>query len=288
VSRFELVSYEAAHRADYLELLREAWGPRALSGEEFDWWFGRNPTGSLMSVAKQDGRVVGVAAHSLFRMAIDGEEQLAAFSVHATTHASARGQGIFGALEERHEHEATERGAACVLAFSSARSDSTFRRLGWTTISRLRMWARPLWRGGNEGRCEFRHDGDAAAAWPNHVVRDASYLDWRYCDSPRRYEVVSRDEGYAVVGRAEKRGVPVAVVADLVGSSRKLLPAALRTAAGCRVAITLAAPEQRAALASLGFVPTPSSLHFMGKALAQPLNTDPAAWRFTLGDTDFF
>jgi hypothetical protein len=26
----------------------------------------------------------------------------------------------------------------------------------------------------------------------------------------------------------------------------------------------------------------------MGKALAGRLDTDPSAWRFTLGDTDFF
>jgi hypothetical protein len=30
------------------------------------------------------------------------------------------------------------------------------------------------------------------------------------------------------------------------------------------------------------------TLHFMGKELNGPLNADPAAWRLTLGDTDFF
>jgi hypothetical protein len=30
------------------------------------------------------------------------------------------------------------------------------------------------------------------------------------------------------------------------------------------------------------------TLNFMGKALAGELDTDPAAWRLTLGDTDFF
>jgi hypothetical protein len=30
------------------------------------------------------------------------------------------------------------------------------------------------------------------------------------------------------------------------------------------------------------------SLHFMGKPLAGEFDTDPGAWRFTLGDTDFF
>jgi hypothetical protein len=30
------------------------------------------------------------------------------------------------------------------------------------------------------------------------------------------------------------------------------------------------------------------TLHFMGKPLAGELDTDAGAWRFTLGDTDFF
>src|SRR5207247_2230199 len=55
-----------------------------------------------------------------------------------------------------------------------------------------------------------------------------------------------------------------------------------------RGALALPAPEQRAAFASLGFVPTTYTLHFVGKPLAGRLDTDPRAWRFTLGDTDFF
>src|SRR5690349_5308489 len=74
-SGFELVPYEPGHRDDYLGLLREAWGPGSMTPEHFDWWFGRNPAGSLMSVAQRDGKVVGVAAHSLFRMVLGGERR---------------------------------------------------------------------------------------------------------------------------------------------------------------------------------------------------------------------
>ena len=86
MTSYELVSYEPEeHRDDYLRLLRDAWGEKALSGEEFDWWFARNPAGSLMSVARMDGRVVGVAGHSLSRMVLDGKVETVSFSVHATT-----------------------------------------------------------------------------------------------------------------------------------------------------------------------------------------------------------
>ena len=62
---YQLGAYEPEQREDYLRLLQEAWGDFALTGPEFDWWFRDNPTGSLMSVAREHGSVVGVAAHSL-------------------------------------------------------------------------------------------------------------------------------------------------------------------------------------------------------------------------------
>ncbi len=285
--RFELVTYEPQDKDDYVGLLSEAWGSKTLTRPEFEWWFERNPAGSLMSVARMEGRVVGVAAHSLVRMVLGGEERTASFSVHATTHESARGLGIFGALEERHEREATERGVACVLAFSSVRSDATFRRLGWTSIARYRMWARPLVRGGRERRDPLRPHGDAAAGWRNHVVRDATYLGWRYADSPRGYRTIATGDGHVVVGTAPDRSVPTAILADLAGRPRPLLRQAIQAAEG-RVLVALPPPEHRSAYASLGFVPIPRSLHFMGKALAGKLDSDPRAWRFTLGDTDFF
>ena len=120
MSSYRLEAYEPSDRGDYVGLLGEAWGHQGLSGDEFDWWFERNPAGSLMSVARANGRVVGVAAHTLLPMILGGEERTASFSVHATTHPSMRGQGIFAGLEEKHEREAAERGVAVVLAFASA------------------------------------------------------------------------------------------------------------------------------------------------------------------------
>jgi hypothetical protein len=290
VSSFELVSYGPEHRADYLRLLRGAWGEGALSGDEFDWWFDGNPAGSLRSVAAIDGRVVAVAGHSLYAMVLDGELRTATFSVHAVTHPSARGRGIFLELERKHEREAREMGAACVLAFASAPTAPLFLGpLGWTAIAKLRVWARPVW-----GRTGFGwttyvlgFDGDAAAGWPNHVVRDSEYLRWRYLDSPRGYELFSTEAGYAAVWPAKRhKGRTISIVADHVGS-RDLLRGA-RGAARARLQFALPPPDQHAQYLKAGFLPTPQTLNFMGKALAGGLNSDPHAWRFTLGDTDFF
>lgn len=287
---YQLESYEPADREAYLELLREAWGERAMSGDEFDWWFGRNPSGSVISVARMDGRVVGAAAHSLLPMVVDGEKCTASWSLHAVTHSSARGRGVFAELDRRNEHEAAERGAAVALTFPNDLTASVFRgRLGWTEIARLRAWVRPLLAqaSGPADRARFDNSQDAAAGWPNHVVRDASHLNWRFLDSPRGYRIVRGDDGYAVVGRTRYRGIETAVLADAVGGSRDLLRRAVSSAAG-RLMIALPAPEQRATFLSLGFLPAPYTLRLLGKALTGKLNADPAAWRLTLGDTDFF
>jgi GNAT superfamily N-acetyltransferase len=287
---YSLESYAPADREAYLGLLHEAWGKRTMSGETFDWWFAGNPAGSLMSVARADGRVVGVAAHSLARMVLDGEERVASFSVHATTHESARGQGIFAGLERKHEREAAERGVAVALAFASPSTAPIFLGpLGWTEIGRLRVWARPLLAQAPAPVDATRFDArdDTAAGWPNHVVRDAEYLNWRFVDSPKGYRVVRGDDGHAVVGTTRYRGVETAVLADFGGGSKDVLRRAVSAAAG-RALIALPAPAQRRLFLSLGFVPSPYTLHFVGKPLSGKLSLDPAAWRFTLGDTDFF
>jgi GNAT superfamily N-acetyltransferase len=295
VSGYELAPYEPAQREDYLRLLHDAWGESALSGAEFDWWFSRNPAGSLMSVARDDGRVIGVAAHSLYRMVLGGEERPATFSVHATTDPVARGRGVFVGLERKHEDEAKVRGAAVVLAFASAPTAPLFLGpLGWAAVGELRIWARPLprasFRRGRKGEIDrFDFDGDAAAAWPNHIVRDAEYLNWRYLDSPRDYVAYKEGGGYAVLGHKRHKGQPIALVADLVGPVRPLLRACVAgVKQGTRALFALPGPGEQAAYLSCGFVPTPMTLNFMGKPLAGELDPDPGAWRFTLGDTDFF
>jgi len=295
VAGYELATYEPANREDYLRLLQDAWGDLALARPEFDWWFHENPAGSLMSVARANGRVVGVASHSLFRAILGGEEALVSFSVHATTAADARGQGIFEALERKHEQEAEQRGAAVVLAFASKPTAPIFLGpLGWTEIGRLRVWARPfprLWsRPRSIGRIErFRHAGDAAAAWPNHIIRDAGHLNWRYLESPRRYEAFAWGGTYAVLGHKEHRGTRLAYIADLVGQPKPLLKACLGAVdPDVRAVVAVPAKGHRATYASLGFFPSRTSLWLIGKALAGKLDQDRRAWRFTLGDTDFF
>ena len=131
--------------------------------------------------------------------------------------------------------------------------------------------------------------GDAAAPWPNHIVRDAEYLNWRYLDSPRDYVAYQIDGGYAVLGHKRHKGHSIALVADLVGPVRQLLHACIAgVKPGARALFALPGAGETAPYLSCGFVPTPMTLDFMGKPLAGELDRHPRSWRFTLGDTDFF
>lgn len=298
---FALDPFDSSHRAAYLRLLGDAWGGGAMGGEAFDWWFDGNPAGSLRSVAVRDGEVVGAAGHSFARLVIDGEEQLVQFSVHAVTAPDARGLGIFRALERRHEEQGQEQGSACVLAFASAPTRPLFLEpLGWTQIDRRRVWARPLpfarrvWR--SFDRFEDRHEAaylENAQRLGNHVVRDSRYLNWRYLHSPREYRLLEEGRGsFAVVGYTRRRGLRVALLMELIAEDEDLgalLRGALAGARGSAALLALPSPVlSRARLLRHGFLPTTYRLDFMGKGLAQRLDSRAEAWSVSFGDTDFF
>jgi GNAT superfamily N-acetyltransferase len=329
VTAYEIVEYGPSRRADYVRLLRDTRDGGGLSPEEFDWWFDGNPTQPrLMAVAEIDDRVVGVASHTPYRMRLDGRERLATASVHAGTDPVARGKGIFRALEVRNEEAGRRAGVAASLAFASKSTENLFLGpLGWSEIGRLRVWMRVLRpvaaarralgrapapgtrrrgsAGGVRAIARFDESTDrayelAAPAYGNHVIREAAFMNWRYADSPWGYRAFGLgDRAFAVVREKTQRGTPIAVVADLVvlpGSfreTRTLLKQAAAESGPDAVALFALPPRdpaQRRAFAASGFVPSPTTLHFVAIALAEDfeLPLDPKAWHFSLGDTDFF
>jgi hypothetical protein len=299
---FELEPYDASRRDDYLGLLGEAWGGGAMGGATFDWWYDGNPAGSMRSVALRDGEVVGAAGHSIFRFVVDGRQRLGQFSVHAVTAPSARGLGIFRALEVRHEEQGRDWGSICVLGFASPPTHGIFLGpLGWTQIDRRRVWARPLPLGRRGSarsldRFDERHETVATAAAPrmrNHVLRDSRYLNWRYVESPRGYRMLEADlGGFAVVGFTRRRGLKLGLVMELVGPDEEvslLLSGVLAAARGSAALLAVPSPVlTRSLLLRRGFVPTRYRLDLMGKGLAEPLDSRSQAWTVSLGDTDFF
>jgi hypothetical protein len=143
-------------------------------------------------------------------------------------------------------------------------------------------------------RFDARHEDayrSEAPRWGRHIVRDAAYLNWRYVDSPRRYVRFEGDGGWAIVTHAEWQGFSCAVVADAVGRGKTRLLHRCAHAAEADVAVAMPNPGEERAYLAAGFVPTPRTIRFIGKRLtdsAPLLPKERGAWRFSLGDLDFF
>jgi GNAT superfamily N-acetyltransferase len=253
---FETTRYTPDRRADLVGLLARV-GTTQLSDEEFRWWFDRNPAGEgIVSLAVDGDVVVGVAAMSYFRTALDGQVTRLAIPVNVATDPRYRGQGVFSTLERENEAAAAEAGSPLTVTFPNGASYPIFlRHLGWTDLPRLRLWARPLRAGavvryllgrpGSQGGLRlptapartlrgldirlverFGSEMDdlgqrAGTAYGHHFVRDAEYFNWRYLDSPRDYRCFGAYRegalaGVAVVGHTFKHGVSAGFLADLV------------------------------------------------------------------------
>ncbi|MGH3135784.1 MAG: GNAT family N-acetyltransferase [Gaiellaceae bacterium] len=256
---FDVVRYSADQRAALVSLLARV-GTTQLSDEEFAWWFERNPAGEgIVSLAVDDGNVIGVAAMSFFRTVLNGVETRLAIPVNVATDPRYRGQGVFSTLEQENETAAAASGSPLTVTFPNGASYPIFMsRLGWIDLPRLRLWARPLRAGavvryplgrpgqrgglrapdtaprtarGFEVRLVERFGSDmdelgrrAGLGYASHFVRDAEYFNWRYLDSPRDYRCFGAYRtgvlvGVAVVGHTFKHGVSAGFLADLVTST---------------------------------------------------------------------
>lgn len=287
---FATLRYTPEWRASLVALLARV-GTTQLTDEEFSWWFDRNPAGEgIVSLAVDDGDVVGVAAMSFFRTRLDGTETRLAIPVNVATDSRYRGQGVFSTLQQENEEAAAASGSPLTVTFPNAKSYPIFvRRLGWIDLPRLRLWARPLrasgvvryalGRAGDHGGMReptptsrlchgfdvrpverFGTDMDAlgasaGAGYGNHFSRDAAYFNWRYLDSPRDYRCFGAYRGgeiagVAVVGHTFKHGVSAGFLADLV--------AAPEDGAAVRALVSRAVAEVKGGADALVLLPPPS------------------------------
>jgi hypothetical protein len=273
------VIVEPASREEFLALMRETYGS-AMSTDEFDWWFDRNPAGPrILNAARDDGAALGALSMYFARM----ENGLQAFAVHAVTTPAARGRGVFSTLELENERIAAAAGATWALGFTNPLAGPILvGRLGWEDVTSLRIWARPHGLRRSTGVRETAIDPPGRDLPAHHIVRDAAYLRWRYADSPRPY--AQADD--AVVTFSNWHGISSAIVCE----HGRGLNRALRHVRA-RIAVAMVNPGEERRFLAAGFVPTPRAIRFIGKRLtddAPPLPKRRDAWHFTLGDLDFF
>jgi GNAT superfamily N-acetyltransferase len=278
-------------------LMREVYGS-TMSAAEFDWWFDRNPAGPriLNGARDDDGSLLGALAMSPARLSSGP----AAFAIHAVTTPAARGRGVFSALELHNEERAGAAGAGWALGFTNPMAGPILvGRLGWEDVTSLRIWVRPK-RLRRRGTGALRTGPDSppfargAEQDPtsHHIVKDARYLDWRYADSPRPYlRLDGRGDGWAVVRLADWHGYSAAVICDAFGPRLSELLRKSVAVVDADLAVAMVNPGEERIYIAAGFVPSPRSIRFIGKRLADDAPALPkqrAAWRFSLGDLDFF
>jgi hypothetical protein len=109
----------------------------------------------------------------------------------------------------------------------------------------------------------------------DRVLRDDAWLNWRFADAPREYQLLHGD-GYAAVGRRGRAGVIAALDGNMLGD-------ACAVAAGPAV-IAAPPPWDARGYAFGGFVPTTKTFTVLGKSLGHPMPERP---HFELGDLDF-
>ena len=289
----DVVRYAPEWRESLVALLARV-GTTQLTDEEFAWWFDRNPAGEgIVSLAVDEGEVIGVAAMSFFKTRLEGVDTRLAIPVNVATDSRYRGRGIFSKLQGENEDAAAASGSPLTVTFPNAKSYPIFiRRLGWIDLPRLRLWARPLraagvvryalGRPGERGGLRapdstprpihglevrsvdrFGEDMDAlglqaAAGYGSHFARDAEYFTWRYLDSPRDYRCFGAYRagelvGVVAVGHTFKHGVSAGFVADLV--------AAPEDARAVRALVSRGAAEVRGNADALVLLPPRSRTH---------------------------
>jgi hypothetical protein len=269
-----------AGRDELLALMGETYGS-AMSPAEFDWWFDRNPAGPrvLNEARDDDGTPLGVLSMYPVRMS----SGLQVFAVHAVTTPAARGRGVFSTLELHNEQESAAAGAHWALGFTNPMAGPILvGKLGWEDVTQLRIWVRPKSLRKAGAIRETAIEPHARQLPGHHIVRDETYLQWRYADSPRAYA----QSGDAIVTHAQWHGFSSAIVCE----HGRGLERALRQVEA-QIAVAMVNPGEERQFILHGFVPTPRTIRFIGKRLtpdAPELPKRRSAWHFTLGDLDFF
>jgi GNAT superfamily N-acetyltransferase len=276
-----VVEYDPSRRADLAALTERVWGERPAD-DGLAWFYERNPVrAASVLIAEDEGRTAGSVAMSFLRMSVGGEELEVGMPVRLATDPGFRGRGIFRELETANEERARDLGIELLLIVPNAVSARILTgALGWQKLPSVRVWARPLLRHARPTSVKVDRFDDSLphrADGGDRVLRDGAWLNWRFADSPTRYQLLAGG-GYAVVGRQGRFGVLAAVEGDLVADAAAV--------AQGRMLVAAPPPWLRQRYLRAGFLPTHRSFTVLGKSL-DPRRSLPARPHFELGDLDF-
>jgi GNAT superfamily N-acetyltransferase len=254
----------------------------------WEWLFVSHPAGpGAFVVADAGEQLAGQYATVPVRLQHAGRIIPALMSVQTATDPAFQRQGILSALADN-LYERTRADVSVVFGFPNpAVAPARYGRLGWVELRPFPLLGRPV--AGFPTLPRRRHvatfesfSGWADELWeelaPNMgtcAVRDSTYLNWRFRDTPYDYGRFAfvRDGtpvAFAVLGFAKSRGHRVAYVMELMaraddGAAARALIAHCAHAAGrsgARVISTIATHRHphRTAFLRAGLIPLPRRL----------------------------
>lgn len=281
-----VVVYDPERRGDVAGLMARVWGERPAD-EELEWFYERNPVRpASVLLAEDDGKVVATVAIAFVRMTIAGEALEVGMPLRVATDPDYQGRGIFAQLQAENEERVRGLGVRLLLTVPNAASTPVFlRKLGWSPLPPLRLWARLRLGLRSGGRDAVERYGlrPVVPGGPDRVLRDGAWLNWRFADAPKAYTLLERF-GYGVAGRHGRVGVLAAVDGGPLGDLRLLGDTG--DAAGGPVVIAAPPPWELRRYVLGGFVPTGRTFTVLGKSL-HPEQAVPVRPHFELGDLDF-
>jgi GNAT superfamily N-acetyltransferase len=316
---YELSAYQARDEPAVLELLAASLGPGPTgrrSPELFRWKHFRNPFGpSLMLVAREGDRVIGLRAFMRWEFRVEGRAVRAVRAVDTATHPEHQGRGVFSRLT-RAAVDALRGEVDLIFNTPNERSGPGYLKLGWRPVGRVPVGVRvrrplrfaaglPSLRGVGDpgGKAAPPVDAPPAAdaldrAGPllEEVTpdprrfttpRNLDYLRWRYGEAPFDYRAVSverggRPAGLAVFRLRSRGSLWEASVTDVLvppgdrGLARSLLRRVARS--GTVDHLTCSFPpgsDARLAAGGVGFLPAPWGPRLVVNPLVPGWDPDP-------------
>jgi hypothetical protein len=234
---FRIESIRETDDDSIAKLARENSGNENLGQDFITWWYRKNPGGFFTFVKlAAAGSTEGYATTNNFIFNIGNENRKVAMPQNVLTSGKVRGGGFFGKLYWETERLNKENGYDTFLTFTNDLSTPIF-------LNKFSY---------QKGRCPdtfvFLNSGIAALGrknwkrlksipveaftgmkrFPNSLVKDAAYFNWRYSSYPERkvhiIQVSKNNEicGYAVMKTDRKKGIPFLILMDIVINSKTL------------------------------------------------------------------
>lgn len=295
---------------EILDVLKASLGEASSRKTDEVWRYKHinNPFGkSLVLIAEDDGRVIGVRAFMRWKWQ-RGEETYSAFrAVDTATHPDHQGKGIFKKLTLRALEIGKERGDHFVFNTPNAQSKPGYLKMGWKEVDKLKIQLRLLnllqlinkelvyQTSGNEGAIEellSSYSKELKATDQLFTPKDIAYLKWRYLNNPLQDYLVIFAKEYFIAGYVKERKrinefrVSEAIISKKGEKSAKSAILKLANSSGAKV---LSISPETGIYFKAGFTGNFGPvLTYKPINLSHPDFLRIKSWAYSLGDLELF